>query len=435
MRAVVGMLRWEELDPARRGFDPSLARAAALEVVRDAVGGDFTRNQPTAGLERDAIERQLESVLYGRYGAWIAGWNWAASEPGGGGPICAWCCDDHSILRYEELDTDLSDAGALPTVDRVVAAVAEWHSFLDELAHTFAELRDATANLGVADRTEHAAARLVALVIERTGAEDAWYGTFVTLLRWFLESCGLETDEQALHAIVGGRFHSWVAPAPETVRTVTAALGGTVAAGGAAPATCDALATWFGARARAFTTEWPDAVRRAVPVDAHRAFIESHDRRRDPDRAARMHAALDACRASARRDEPLTFDRLAAWQALVLGEHAPVAWRTTDAFARHVRYAYAPDLPDRFDAALAEANGSDEVVVRAARAYLDVAFFHPFPDGNARAARLVLDHVLARAGLGLVAMEPVALLLRSATDDNGPFWLAYTLDRLIGPLA
>lgn len=31
--------------------------------------------------------------------------------------------------------------------------------------------------------------------------------------------------------------------------------------------------------------------------------------------------------------------------------------------------------------------------------YLDVAFFHPFADGNARAALVALVHVLAREGI------------------------------------
>ncbi|MFF0305236.1 Fic family protein [Streptomyces sp. NPDC004562] len=38
---------------------------------------------------------------------------------------------------------------------------------------------------------------------------------------------------------------------------------------------------------------------------------------------------------------------------------------------------------------------------RAARAYLDVCCFHPFDDGNARAALLTLPFVLAREGVTL----------------------------------
>jgi hypothetical protein len=79
------------------------------------------------------------------------------------------------------------------------------------------------------------------------------------------------------------------------------------------------------------------------------------------------------------RGEPLSFSQLASWQQRVLGSDAPPSWRTTDAFARHVRYAYSPDVPARFDAAVVEANGTDDVAVRAVRVYLDICFFHHSP--------------------------------------------------------
>jgi len=148
-----------------------------------------------------------------------------------------------------------------------------------------------------------------------------------------------------------------------------------------------------------------------------------------------MLAALDACRSSAVRGEPLTFGLLASWQQLVLGSDAPTPWRTTDAFARHVRYAYSPELPARFDAAIAQANGTDSVAVRAVRAYLDVCFFHPFADGNARAARLALDHVLTRAGLGLHAVDPLFVIARSTDDVSGVYTMTEMLRLLAGPLA
>ncbi|WP_324610562.1 MULTISPECIES: Fic family protein [unclassified Streptomyces] len=41
------------------------------------------------------------------------------------------------------------------------------------------------------------------------------------------------------------------------------------------------------------------------------------------------------------------------------------------------------------------------LTARAARAYLDICFFHPFDDGNARAALLTLLFVLARESVAL----------------------------------
>ena len=120
--------------------------------------------------------------------------------------------------------------------------------------------------------------------------------------------------------------------------------------------------------------------------------------------ADRLASALVLCRDSAARGLPLSFDQLAEWQAVVLGEHAPVAFRSAVAYAKNGREMYRidSDVADEFDRALADASDtSSTVATRAARAYLDLCFFHPFPDGNARAARLALDHVLSSNGLWL----------------------------------
>ncbi|MFI9810213.1 Fic family protein [Streptomyces sp. NPDC052301] len=57
------------------------------------------------------------------------------------------------------------------------------------------------------------------------------------------------------------------------------------------------------------------------------------------------------------------------------------------------------------------------LTARAARACLDVCFFHPFDDGNARSAFLVLVFVLARAG---VALDGVSLLRRVSFQADNP---------------
>jgi hypothetical protein len=64
--------------------------------------------------------------------------------------------------------------------------------------------------------------------------------------------------------------------------------------------------------------------------------------------------------------------------------------------------------------------------------YLDVCCFHPFEDGNARAARLALDHVVTRAGLGLHAVEPLFVVARSAGDADGAWSLAWLVEYLVG---
>ncbi|MFB4279523.1 hypothetical protein ACBJ59_29840 [Nonomuraea sp. MTCD27] len=57
------------------------------------------------------------------------------------------------------------------------------------------------------------------------------------------------------------------------------------------------------------------------------------------------------------------------------------------------------------------------MTARAARAHLDVCFFHPFGDCNARAAFLALLFVLAREG---VALDDVSLLRRVSFQAGAP---------------
>ncbi|WP_322975700.1 Fic family protein [Actinacidiphila glaucinigra] len=84
-------------------------------------------------------------------------------------------------------------------------------------------------------------------------------------------------------------------------------------------------------------------------------------------------------------------------------------------------FARFRQTPARLDACLTEsAVGGEQplsLTARAARAYLDVCFFHPFDDGNARCAFLALVFVLAREG---VALNGVGLLRRIAFRADDP---------------
>jgi hypothetical protein len=181
----------------------------------------------------------------------------------------------------------------------------------------------------------------------------------------------------------------------------------------------DALARHLEATAR---VDWSVAPSSALlpPSDAHDRFVDGVDARRDPLRARRMRAALAQVRAHAAGGGALTWPVLRDAQALVLGR--PVPMRRQDAFAKGgaERYAWTPDLERTFAAKLA-ADAADDlhVIARAARVYLDVCFFHPFEDGNARAARLAFEHVLHRAGVGVANLGPVFLVSRPAGDDAG----------------
>lgn len=437
MSGAIHSLHWKDVAPSKRGpFDPSQARTLALEVTRAAA---------SAVKKLDAVDRvktaaALDRAFLAAYGAWVAGWDWAASEPGGGGPIKGWCCERDSILRKDDL------AAADPvaaSAERAARAVIEWNDFLIELESLFRELTPAESADGtpsssdIARDVERAAGRLVTLVVTRTGAEDAWYATFARLLDWYIESRGIDGASALVAEVASGRFSSWVAPDEATTQQACADIANAVAnasRGERAGAATDALALWLEMRSTAFSSFQSARASAYEPIraDGHRGYIHKFDRARDPERADAMEVALDACRASAERGEDLTFDRLAAWQGIVLGEAGPATFRSGEAWAKRgrERYGLARDTRERFEQCLADANNHDLVVVRAARAYLDVCFFHPFEDGNARAARLALDHVLTRHGLGLHTAEPLFLIPRNVED--GAWQWTRLVDHLMG---
>ncbi|MFE4634461.1 Fic family protein [Streptomyces sp. NPDC056773] len=148
-------------------------------------------------------------------------------------------------------------------------------------------------------------------------------------------------------------------------------------------------------------------------------------------RAGRLLAAHALAGEDVARRTPLDFTLLAGWQRVVLAAtEAP--FRVGDAYAKAGRERYGLTSRTRadFDSCLRETTDPDlPLAARAARAYLDVAFFHPFTDGNARAALLTLVHVLAREGVVLSEVGPLETT-RYADDPAG----AADLAALIGVL-
>jgi len=421
MLIMTGRLSWADLQARPAELPAERVRELVLACVLEA---------SAAGLpDRDALEARIDTALLVEFGPWIAGWNWAASEPGCGGPVREYCCPRDSLLQ--------GDDPVANTAERVTLAVGDWHAFLRELEADFAALRPEVEALEIDAGVELAAGRLLPRVLERTHAEDAWYATFSTVLTWFLESLGHDARDvgPAVGGVVNGRFESWITPAESLVASTLHEVGGAVLATlEQDPDEEDALQRWLALRDEPLGPRATPTVRRPVAGDAHAAFVDRVDAARDPARGAHLVTALAACRAAARGDAPLDFDLLQRWQCLVLGA-AQAPFRDGPAFAKggRERYGWTPGTQARFARCLAEANDvAVDPVERAARAYLDVCCFHPFADGNARAARLALEFVLTRAGLALHTCAPVFVMSRSirGRSDAYCFWLA--LDQLVG---
>ncbi|CAM5678377.1 Fic family protein [Streptomyces griseorubiginosus] len=417
-------LTWDDVDPAQHFFDSASAPKAvrSLGAARKVPSpSDDPELRDWSWSEGRPWADAMSQALAEHYGRWAVGWRWAHDEGDfDGGPVGNWCCAPHSITTPEE------------TLTRVVAALREWREWLESLAGWFDEYPLDLA--GIEDQRilwERAARNLILQVTDRTGCGSGWHGHCRQVLTWFLSRWGVAPDraQKLVDEAVGGRFASWTCPDTVLVDDVAEELAmslrpddGTQSAGPAA----DHLERWLAVRA---AVPWRDAPGGggdgpvAPSRDGAADDIRAFDGALDPDRARGMLAALDLLRADAAHGALLDFERLQRWQQHVLGTPQPPPFRDLPAFAKggRERYGIGPDTRARLDACLAEsARRTGQLLpltARAARAYLDVCFFHPFDDGNARSAFLALVFVLAREG---VALDGVSLLRRVTFQADEP---------------
>lgn len=433
-------LSWAEVDPARHPFDSE----AAAGVVRSLGPAGRVPRRPDvpvvdqalydwgweeAGPWADAMTRALAE----HYGSWVVGWRWAHDEGDfDGGPVGSWCSPLHSVTNPDE------------TLDRVTAALREWREWLESLAAWFEAYPLDLAGIDdqriLWDRTARA---LILHVADRTGCGSGWYGHCHQILGWFLSRWGVPVDDaaQMVEQAIGGRFESWTCPDPVLVEDVAERLADAVRPGAtaatASPALPDHLERWLAVRDSVPWHEAADGAGSApvTPVrDGMADAVRTFDAVLDPSRGQNLLTALELMRADAARGAGLDFALIRRWQQHVLGTATPPPFRRLPAFAKggRERYGIADGTRARLDACLAQSASNTTrslpLTARAARAHLDVCFFHPFDDGNARSALLTLLFVLAREG---VALDGVLLLRRvayHADDPHGALALTRSID-------
>jgi hypothetical protein len=195
----------------------------------------------------------------------------------------------------------------------------------------------------------------------------------------------------------------------------------------------DALNEWLSVRASVNWSEFICVQGNVIGSrDGHRHYIETVVRPRDPIKADRLNLALDQVRIDAHHREELNFERLCAWQR-ILFEDSEISFRLTRAFAKSGREVYELDESTwaQFENCLGDANmNSTSVLARVTRAYLDVLFFHPFADGNGRAATLVLDFLLSKENIVLSEVRPLFMVSRSP-DSAGTVAFVRLLEVLV----
>lgn len=178
------------------------------------------------------------------------------------------------------------------------------------------------------------------------------------MLTWFLDRWGVESSlaQDLVVEAIGGRFESWTHPDPALVDDVAERLTGSI------PRAADARES----------TVQPDDLQRWLEV-----------RDQVPWKPARSRSGAEGGRE---------------------------------------RYGIGPETQDQFNACLAQSefdpNHPLSVSVRAACVYLDVCFFHPFDDGNARSAFLAALFVLAREGIVLENLGTLRWFSFYATDPE-----------------
>ncbi|MFG2097308.1 Fic family protein [Streptomyces sp. NPDC048612] len=427
-------LTWDDVEPVRHPFDSASAR----QVVHSLGPARRVPSRPDVPFGDTAIHAwswsegkpwafAMSQALAEHYGRWTVGWRWAHDEGDfDGGPIGSWCCPQDSITTEQE------------TLACVVAALCEWREWLESLAGWFdAYPLDLTEVEDQRILWERAARNLILQVTDRTGCGSGWYGHCHQVLTWFLSRWGVAPDlaRKLVDEAIGGRFKSWTGPDPVLVEDVAERLALSLRPDdGARPAgpAPDHLERWLAVRESVPWQEAPEDARGEPVVpsrDGAAEDIRAFDGALDPARARGLLAALELLRADAARGALLEFELIQRWQQHVLGTLKP-PFRHLPAFAKagRERYGISADTRARLDACLAQSTQDAKrplpLTARAARAYLDVCFFHPFDDGNARSAFLTLIFVLAREG---IALDGVSLLRRvtfQAGEPQDPLTLA-----------
>ena len=401
---------WSDCQAAPDEIDPREVRAmltSAFETCFPEVNS--ARSLSDKG--RAQIQSLFDGVLKGHLGPWVEGWCWSSGD---GGFVQNWCCSTHSVFGKD-------DRTMAETIGRVVCAVEEWWCRIRELREIFKKLQAETEGEPQQSRIERAARVLVNHVVEINNASDAWHYAFQQILIWYLEEVGIDPEaiDEEIETAIEGQFESWIAPTGEGIATAAVEIGEIVGQHQEPEESAiDTTQRWCAMRPYVDRHQ-PFEPRTTVDEDKHREFISEHDYGRSEARGTAMIHALDQCREDAMTKVTLDWERLRAWQAIVLQLGEPPEFRSADAFAKQgrERYPLDPGTAKQFRNRLVEVNDTERCpIARATTVYLDICFFHPFEDGNARSARLALDYVLTLHGFALLLPEPIFKLAISPRD-------------------
>lgn len=395
--SVSRYLLWSDLAPEVRSFDLTLARQAVEPLVERAL---------LSGWKVRKLENAVDQELFWHFGPWLSGWR--SGELGG--PVRAYYAWPEARQLFTACQIDPE-----PTVRRILQAVVEWQEFLEAVDRHIDGLESEPPSPGLA------ASRLLPVVLNTTGTHEGWVDTLLQTLGWYLESKRLPLQPylSRFRQAFEGHFEDRIAPTSEETTRACAALEACFAEP-LDETKPDLWELWCRSRCPFPRQLWEERTppwERRLLSDGHRDYVERKEGH------AGMSNALRLARAwAARGDVPLTLRTLEHWQTALTGR--PQA-ATDEADGR-----LWEQLLERLELAGDPAVAADW---RAAMVYLDLLVFQPFSSEGERLARLVMDAVLWREGLGLAYPEPIMLMARGAIwDDSGGSKVGFAVSELAG---
>ena len=400
---------WPELAATDLGVTSERARDVALTGIEQVL------STPRTSHEEHAIFRSIDDLFRAEFGPLSEGWTYRHKDGG-------WSTRGLSTLRRQG-EWDHKRVAAV--ADTASAGLNHWWTFLAEIRTSIWSAPPPT-NARVAYSV---VARLTDLIIENYSSRDAWYQFANSIVGWYLERYGVKGGRYVAEAAISGVFLSWTVPDEAAVRLVSENLARKAGPHiGEHEHGVDALAlhleheyTWLdepediAARHRALAP-LPPAFDLLGP---HQAAIEALDARRGQVRAKQMLRALEIVAIHAAGRAPLDLELLSSAHARAMGEAGPSPIRSGVAFAKAGAERYRRLSEDPHQLPIYELGLSP--CTECARLYLDVCFYHPYTDGNARAARLALAWLDLRHRIGFADLIPSFRIARVA-GDKPSYW-------------
>ncbi|MFH8937814.1 hypothetical protein [Streptomyces griseosporeus] len=198
------------MDPATHSFDPEQAPRVVREVV---CSPDPESGRPRAAWSTLSVAQGLAE----RYGVWAGSWTGSVGRTADAGTV------------IDDLEPGYGGDDLVFEARRYTRILLCWRAWLEELASLFSRF-DCPPDAPEAERRqvrERGVGPVVALVVERTGAGEAWCGECATALAWFLETTGMPPDEaeDLADKAVDAAFESWIVPGVGAVSRVSAIIG------------------------------------------------------------------------------------------------------------------------------------------------------------------------------------------------------------------